>query len=422
MDHFCVDVDKWFLSNTRKSVHDNDLYNAFVVLKIICYFHRNNVMFGVSNSSDADLRRTASMSPNYKYSPTKTQTRKAELLASPSSRHSYRAQMRSNASKTRTSSASRASSRKLKSVNDGMSAITSNTQDAETVYTNMLRVNGVPPSFYTQKRSDDIYPLSYPIFCQVFFTFVEVIGDFYSNMVKIGAPRGYSYALLCKTIYFISTSSSSNKPYKTGLLDFIGYYKTYNQLCKLGFTLEEIETLKRYNLHKVLMYNKDIETVLPMYELRLDNMLKKCVKNGIDYDNAMSQYKNFMKEYRREELPMIKYLCFFINLGNTEDVGTILLHITEGELVEPGVVRKLLSSFSVQPEMAESVLTDFHKAHELLMSQKYEDILYNSCNSGERFKYSCPNGKKYIMLCNQSRDDMDDDYNKQIITAYCDMS
>jgi hypothetical protein len=304
-----------------------------------------------------------------------------------------------------------------------MSAITSNTQDAETVYTNMLRVNGVPPSFYTQKRSDDIYPLSYPIFCQVFFTFVEVIGDFYSNMVKIGAPRGYSYALLCKTIYFISTSSSSNKPYKTGLLDFIGYYKTYNQLCKLGFTLEEIETLKRYNLHKVLMYSKDIETILASYGLRSDDMLQKCVKNGIDYDNAKSQYRNFMTEYRTKELPMIDYLRFFINLGNTEDVGTILLDITDGELVEPGeLLHKLLTSSRVQSEMAQRVLTDFHKAHEVFMLRKYDDILFTTCNSGDRFKYSCPNGKKYIMLCNQSRDDMDDEYNKQIITAYCDMA
>ena len=267
MDQFCVDVDKWFLSNTRKSVHvDNDLYNAFVVLKIICYFHRNNVMFGVSNSSD--------------------------------------------------------------------------------------------------------------------------------------------------------TSSSSNKPYKTGLLDFMGYYKTYNQLCGLGFNLEEIETLKSYNLHKVLMYDKDIETVLATYGLRSDNMLKKCTG-----DDAKSQYRIFMVDYRTNELPMIDYLRFFINLGNTEDVGTILLHITEGELVEPAeLLHKLLTSSRIRPDMVERVLTDFHKAHDVFMSQEYQDMLFNSCQSGARFKYSCSSGKKYIMLCNESREEMDDNLNKRIIADYCDMS
>ncbi len=62
MEQFCRDVDKWFLTNTRKSLHDNDIYNAFVVLKIICHFHRNNGIFGVNDAAT----RTKSRSPNYK--------------------------------------------------------------------------------------------------------------------------------------------------------------------------------------------------------------------------------------------------------------------------------------------------------------------------------------------------------------------
>jgi hypothetical protein len=130
-----------------------------------------------------------------------------------------------------------------------------------------------------------------------------------------------------------------------------------------------------------------------------------------------------MVEYRTKELPMIDYLRFFINLGNTEDVGTILLHITEGELVEPAeLLYKLLTSsrVGVRPKMAQRVLTDFHSAYDASMSREYDDMLGNSCKTGERFKYACPNGKKYTMLCNASMDEMDGGLNKQIINAYCD--
>ncbi len=286
----------------------------------------------------------------------------------------------------------------------------------------MLRDNGVPLSFYTPKHVTDIYPLSYPIFCQVFYTLVEVIDYFYSKVVKTLGPRGYSYNLLCKTIRNISTSPSSNKPYKTGLLDFISYYKTYySPLYELGFNSADIETLKRHNLHKVFMYNKDIETDLASYTTPYAAMLQKCVENGIA--DAKSQYRGFMVEYRTKELPMIDYLRFFINLGNTEDVGTILLHITEGELVEPAeLLYKLLTSsrVGVRPKMAQRVLTDFHSAYDASMSREYDDMLGNSCKTGERFKYACPNGKKYTMLCNASMDEMDGGLNKQIINAYCD--
>jgi hypothetical protein len=418
MESFCLDVDKWLFLHTRKNV-PNDLYNAFVVLKVICYFHRNNVMFGVGVNNEVSVSRRTSLSPYYKYSPTKNLSKKPSWSSS-------RSRMRRNAKKTRTTSF-KPSSRKTKSVNDTLQRLTNTntTQDAETVYKNMLRANGVPLSFYTPKHVNDIYPLSYPIFCQVFYTFVEVIDYFYSNVVKTLGTRGYSYELLCKTVRNISTSPSSNKPYKTGLLDFISYYKTYySPLYASGFNSADIETLKRYNLHKVFMYNKDIETDLASYTTPSLSMLQKCVKNGIAIADAKSQYRDFMVDYRTKELPMIDYLRFFINLGNTEDVGTILLHITEGELVEPAeLLYKLLTSSCVQvrPEMAHHVLIDFRRAHQVFMSQEYDDMMGNSCKSGKRFKYACPNGKKYTMLCNASMDEVDDVTNKQIITAYCDM-
>lgn len=416
MESFCLDVDKWLFLHTRKKVYNDDLYNAFVVLKVICYFHRNNVMFGVGvNNNEVSVSRRTSLSQNYNYSPTKNLSRKYSLSSSSRSR------MRRNVSKTRTTSSS---SRSSLSVNDTPRRLTNTntTQDAETVYKNMLRVNGVPLSFYTPKHANDIYSLSYPIFCQVFYTFVEVIDYFYSNVVKTLGPRGYSYELLCKTVRNISTSPSSNKPYKTGLLDFISYYKTYySPLYEMGFNSADIETLKRHNLHKVFMYNKDIETDLASYATPSLSMLQKCVKNGIAIADAKSQYHAFMVEYRTKELPMIDYLRFFINLGNTEDVGTILLHITEGELVEPAeLLYKLLTSSRVRPEMAQRVLTDFHNAHDVFMSREYDDMLGNSCKTGERFNYACPNGKKYTMLCNASMDEVDDVTNKQIMNAYCD--
>ncbi len=228
-------------------------------------------------------------------------------------------------------------------------------------------------------QRDSDFNIEHTNFIESFFTLVEIINKFYSLSVS------NKINIIEENIYTIT--DNTEKPFKTGLMDFLNYINLYNYIFNNNFQSDIDIIIKNKKFFVILLqYDKDIET---------------------QYPECISEFRQSMKLYTQSARSML-WMIQEVIANHTQhskcamDMLTNLFRLYIADF-KPELKRVLIKMFTINIDERYSriftvFIEEFFKQYPTI---KIEDLNLDECLMKDSQLVNCPKNISF-RICNET--------------------